>query len=58
MEQFASGWKRHYYGKGDVIVYRLNRDGQAPAGQSPVFGANVLMLRLRRRVLAHLHHRR
>jgi urate oxidase/2-oxo-4-hydroxy-4-carboxy-5-ureidoimidazoline decarboxylase len=44
MEQFASGWKRHYYGKGDVIVYRLNRDGQVPEGQSPVFGANVLML--------------
>lgn len=44
METFASGWKRHYYGKGDVIVYRLNRDGQVPAGQSPVFGANVLML--------------
>jgi urate oxidase len=44
MEQFASGWKRNYYGKGDVIVYRLNRDGHAPAGQSPVFGANVLML--------------
>ena len=20
MEQFASGWKRNYYGKGDVIV--------------------------------------
>ena len=31
MEQFASGWKRNYYGKGDVIVYRLNRDGVAPA---------------------------
>lgn len=44
MEQFASGWKRNYYGKGDVIVYRLNRDGQAPAGQSPVFGASVLLL--------------
>ena len=44
MEQFASGWKRHYYGKGDVIVYRLHRDGQAPSGESPVFGANVLML--------------
>ncbi len=27
MEQFASGWKRSYYGKGDVIAYRLNRDG-------------------------------
>ena len=44
MEQFASGWKRNYYGKGDVIVYRLHRDGHAPAGQSPVFGANVLLL--------------
>jgi urate oxidase/2-oxo-4-hydroxy-4-carboxy-5-ureidoimidazoline decarboxylase len=44
VEQFASGWKRNYYGKGDVIVYRLNRDGQPPAGQSPVFGASVTML--------------
>ena len=44
MEQFASGWKQSYYGKGDVIVYRLNRDGQIPAGQNPVFGANVKML--------------
>jgi len=44
VEKFASGWKRHYYGKGDVIVYRLNRDGQGPSGGSPVFGANVLML--------------
>ena len=44
MEQFASGWKRNYYGKGDVIVYRLNRDGRSPAGQSAVFGATVLML--------------
>ena len=44
MERFASGWKRNYYGKGDVIVYRLNRDDRTPSGQSPVFGANVLML--------------
>jgi urate oxidase/2-oxo-4-hydroxy-4-carboxy-5-ureidoimidazoline decarboxylase len=44
MEQFASGWKRSYYGKGDVIVYRLNRDGKTPSGQSPVFGASVKML--------------
>lgn len=42
MEQFASGWKQHYYGKGDVIVYRLNRNPVSP--QQPVFGANVLML--------------
>ena len=44
MERFASGWKRHYYGKGDVIVYRLNRDGKTAPGASPVFGANVLLL--------------
>ena len=44
MEHFASGRKAHYYGKGDVIVYRLRRDGATPDGGSPVFGANVLML--------------
>ena len=44
MEQFASGFKRSYYGKGDVVVYRLNRDGSGPAGRNPVFGASVLML--------------
>lgn len=42
MHQFASGWKKSYYGKGDVTVYRLNRDGTG--SQSPVFGANVLIL--------------
>jgi urate oxidase/2-oxo-4-hydroxy-4-carboxy-5-ureidoimidazoline decarboxylase len=44
LNTFKSGWKRNYYGKGDVIVYRLNRDGNVPEGRSPVFGANVLML--------------
>jgi urate oxidase len=44
VEQFSSGWKRSYYGKGDVIVYRLNRDGRAPAGQTCVLGASVKML--------------
>jgi len=44
VEQFSSGWKRSYYGKGDVTVYRLNRDGKSPEGASPVFGANILML--------------
>src|SRR5262245_33067368 len=44
MEQFVSGWKRNYYGKGDVTVYRLNRDGRVPPGASAVFGARVLML--------------
>ncbi|HEY3743538.1 MAG TPA: urate oxidase [Bryobacteraceae bacterium] len=40
MEQFRSGWKKSYYGKGDVIAYRLRRNG----GPSPVFGANVKIL--------------
>lgn len=44
MQHFASGEKRNYYGKGDVIVYRLNRDGVAPEGRSCVFGVNVTML--------------
>lgn len=44
MERFSSGPKRNYYGKGDVTVYRLNRDGKTPKGSSPIFGANVLML--------------
>ena len=44
MNYFASGRKRHYYGKGDVIAYRLNRDGPVPGAQCRVFGANVLML--------------
>lgn len=44
MERFASGWKRSYYGKGDVIVYRLHRGGNAPAGGNPAFGANVKIL--------------
>lgn len=44
MEQFVSGWKQSYYGKGDVIVYRLNRDGCTPENQSPVFGASVKIL--------------
>ena len=44
MRHFMSGSKRNYYGKGDVLVYRLDRAGQTPPGRSPVFGANVLML--------------
>jgi len=42
VEQFTSGWKRNYYGKGDVIAYRLRRDGGTGAGH--VFGANVMLL--------------
>lgn len=41
MEQFQSGWKRNYYGKGDVTVYRLERQGQSA---QPFFSANVKML--------------
>ena len=37
MHEFASGWKQNYYGKADVIVYRLNKP-------HAVFGANVTML--------------
>ena len=44
MERLASGPKDHYYGKADVTVYRLIRDGRVPAGRSAVFGANVKML--------------
>jgi urate oxidase len=44
MNRFSSGPKRHYYGKGDVIAYRLDRGGAVPAGGSLVFGANVLLL--------------
>jgi urate oxidase/2-oxo-4-hydroxy-4-carboxy-5-ureidoimidazoline decarboxylase len=40
---FASGWKRNYYGKGDITVYRLNRDGK-PSGDSPFFGATITIL--------------
>ena len=43
MQNFASGWKRSYYGKGDVIVYRLHRNAASPL-ERPVFGASVLML--------------
>ena len=39
MEQFASGWKRNYYGKGDIIAYRLQ-----PGASLPLFGANVKLL--------------
>ena len=44
MERLVSGAKDHYYGKADVVVYRLIRDGNVPAGQNPVFGASVKML--------------
>ena len=44
MNQFSSGTKRNYYGKGDVTVYRLHRRGNQPEGVSPVFAASVKML--------------
>jgi urate oxidase len=36
--RFASGWKKNYYGKGDVTVYRLN------SAEGSVFAANVMLL--------------
>ena len=44
MERLASGQNDHYYGKADVSVYRLTRDGSAGPDGNPVFGANVKML--------------
>ena len=44
MNRFASGSKRHYYGKGDVTAYRLSRGGSTLGREVPVFGANVLLL--------------
>jgi urate oxidase/2-oxo-4-hydroxy-4-carboxy-5-ureidoimidazoline decarboxylase len=44
VNQFASGPKKGYYGKGDVIAYRLHRAGTPPVGQSPVFGVNAKIL--------------
>ena len=44
MERLVSGAQDHYYGKADVTVYRLIRDGSCPAEQCPVFGANVKLL--------------
>ena len=44
MNNFASGPKQSYYGKGDVIAYRLLREGQQAANESPVFGVNAKIL--------------
>lgn len=44
MNYFESGSRPNYYGKGDVIAYRLNRDGKVPAGRNPVFGVNAKIL--------------
>src|SRR5690349_6193144 len=44
VEQFASGPKRNYYGKGDIIAYRLTRSRDARSRQAAVFGANVTLL--------------
>jgi len=44
VERLASGPNDHYYGKADVSIYRLTRDGSAGPDGNPVFGANVKML--------------
>jgi urate oxidase/2-oxo-4-hydroxy-4-carboxy-5-ureidoimidazoline decarboxylase len=42
MNRFATGVKKNYYGKGDVSVYRLNRQGGV-TGRG-IFAANVMIL--------------
>jgi urate oxidase/2-oxo-4-hydroxy-4-carboxy-5-ureidoimidazoline decarboxylase len=44
VQSFASGPKRHYYGKHDVVVYRLPRPERAATGEGRVLGANVRFL--------------
>jgi urate oxidase len=44
VERLTSGPNDNYYGKADVSVYRLIRDGRAGPDGNPVFGANVKML--------------
>jgi urate oxidase/2-oxo-4-hydroxy-4-carboxy-5-ureidoimidazoline decarboxylase len=44
VNQFSSGPKKSFYGKGDVTAYRLHRTGAPPAGQSPVFAVNAKIL--------------
>jgi len=44
VERLTSGPNDHYYGKADVTVYRLIRDGSVRPGSGAVFGANVKML--------------
>jgi urate oxidase len=39
MNEFATGVKKNYYGKGDIIAYRLN-----PDAAKPVFGVNAKLL--------------
>jgi urate oxidase / 2-oxo-4-hydroxy-4-carboxy-5-ureidoimidazoline decarboxylase len=41
MRQMLSGHKQSYYGKGEVVVYRLHRDYKVPAGEKPLLGAKV-----------------
>ena len=43
-KRLAKGAQDHYYGKADVAVYRLIRDGSMPPGRSAIFGVNVMML--------------
>jgi len=44
VNQFASGPKKSFYGKGDVIAYRLHRTGTGPPGKHSVFGVNAKIL--------------
>jgi urate oxidase / 2-oxo-4-hydroxy-4-carboxy-5-ureidoimidazoline decarboxylase len=41
MRHLLSGNKQSYYGKGEVVVYRLHRDHKVPAGEKPILAAKV-----------------
>lgn len=41
MRQLLSGHKQSYYGKGETVVYRLNRDYKTPEAEKPLLAAKV-----------------
>jgi urate oxidase / 2-oxo-4-hydroxy-4-carboxy-5-ureidoimidazoline decarboxylase len=41
MRHLLSGHKQSYYGKGEVVVYRLHRDYKVPADEKPLLAAKV-----------------
>lgn len=41
MRHLLSGQKQSYYGKGETVVYRLNRDYKVPEGEKPLLAAKV-----------------
>jgi urate oxidase / 2-oxo-4-hydroxy-4-carboxy-5-ureidoimidazoline decarboxylase len=41
MRHLLSGRKQSYYGKGETVVYRLNRNYDVPKGEKPLLAAKV-----------------